>query len=250
MIKAKVRYFGPAKVSAAAQLKNGIRVQAFTSPDFTGMPVGEGRVTRIDDIASVGDIEPNALILGIKPGVYYLRAFIDTDGDGAFSRNWESWGYGNFVGAWDAALVSVSRGFVSSAASGSAYVYTPRPYTVAVGADVPVAEIYIEDQDSDNDGLPDAWEMDSSTSLDTLGPASGPTFFTKVNTNLATTVRAFTMLNASSSGKTYAPIILMNTILSGSDPGATAAAAWLLACDGQAASPEVVAVRIAEFSLA
>ena len=128
-------------------------------------------------------------------------------------------------------------------------MYTPRPYKVAVGEEVPVAEIYIEDQDSDNDGFPDAWERDSRTTLETLGPASGPTFFTKVNTNLATTVKAFTKLNASSAGRTYAPITLMNALISGADPEATAAAAWLLSGNGQAASPEVVAVRIAAFSL-
>ncbi len=249
MAKVKVRYFGPANVTASAQLSNSIRVQAFTTPDFSGMPAGEGRVTRIDDISSVGEIEPNAVIMGLKPGVYYLRAFIDTDGDGAFSRTWESWGYGNFVGAWDAAIVSVSRGFTAAAASGSAYVYTPRPYTVAVGAEVPVAEIYIEDQDSDNDGFPDAWERSTRANLDVLGPASGATFFTKVNTNLATTVAAFTKLNASSAGKTYAPITLMNALVSGADPAATSAAAWLLSGDADSAAPEVVAVRIDGFSL-
>jgi len=252
MIKAKVRYYGPAATSASAKTLAGmIRVQAFTSPDFTGMPAGEARVTSRAQMSSVGEMEqPNAVILGLKPGTYYVRAFIDSKGTAEWA-NWCSWGYGNYVGAWDAAQVRITRGsVVSTSYAATAFQYTPRPYVVAVGAEPPVADIYIEDMDRDNDGLPDAWEYDQQGSLVKVDLPRGATFFTKVNTNLATTVKSYTKLNASSSGKTYAPITLMNTILSGSDPDVTRAAAWLLAGDDSVVAPEVVAVRIAGFSLA
>ena len=110
MLNAKVRYFGPGKI-ATGTLKGLIRVQAFTSPDFTGMPAGEAYVANTNAISSISNMPPNATILALKPGTYYVRAFIDSDGDAKWSK-WESWGYGNFVGAWDAALATVSRGQV------------------------------------------------------------------------------------------------------------------------------------------
>ena len=246
MIKAKVHYFGPG-TAATGNVKNLIRVQAFTSPDFTGMPAGEAMVKDVSRLSDVGDIDVNAVILGIKPGTYYIRAFIDSDGDAEWAQ-WESLGYGNYVGAVDAALVRITRGSVASFAAAATYPFTPRPYTVAVGEVPPTAEIYIEDMDSDNDHLPDIWEWNQKSSLDTLGPPSGATFFTKVNTNLATTVKSYTMLNASSSGQTYAPITLMNSIISGSDPAAMAAAIDFFT--DSSADTDSVAVRIDSFSLA
>jgi len=246
MLNAKVRYFGPGKIATGA-VKGLIHVQAFTSPDFTGMPAGEAYVANTVGISSSSAMAPNATILALKPGTYYVRAFIDSDGDAKWSK-WESWGYGNFVGAWDAALATVSRGQVSGAAAGSAFVFTPRPYTVAVGEEPPTADIYIEDMDSDDDHLPDIYEYDTEGgSLTKRSTPTGNTFFTKVNTNLATTVKAYTKLNASSSGKTYAPIMLMNSIISGSDMAAMAAGIDFFT--DSLAGAENVAVRIDSFSL-
>jgi hypothetical protein len=188
----------------------------------------------------------NATILGLKPGSYYVRAFIDSDGDAKWSK-WESWGYGNFVGAWDAALATVSRGNMSGAAAGSAFVFTPRAFTVAVGEEPPLVDIYIEDMDSDDDHLPDIYEYDTQGSLTKRSTPTGNTFFTKVNTNLATTVKAYTKLNASSSGQTYAPIMLMNALISGSDMALMAAGIDFFA--ESSAGTENVAVKIDSFSL-
>ena len=245
MLKAKVRYFGPGTV-ATDNVNRLIHVQAFTSPDFTGMPAGEAYVTDVSQISAVTNIDVNAVILGIKPGKYYVRAFIDSDGDAKWSK-WESWGYGNFVGAWDAALESVSRGQVAGAAAGSAYVFTPRPYTVAVGEEPPVVDIYIEDMDSDADHLPDIYEYDTEGSLTARSTPTGNTFFTRVNTNLAAKVEAYLNLNASSVGKTYAPITLMSSIISGSDPAVLAAGIDFLT--DSSAGRENVAVKIDSFSL-
>ena len=245
MVKAKVRYSGPGIVSAAAQLKNIIRVQAFTSPDFTGEPAGEARVTSLAGIADSTNIAPNAVILALRPGTYYLRAFIDTNGDAKWSR-WESWGYGNYVGAWDAVLIKVNRGILADSAEATSFPFTPRPYTVAAGAEPPVAEIYIEDMDTDADHLPDIYEMDTEGSLSKRSAPKGATFFTRVNTNLEATVSSYTRLNEASAGTTYAPMRLMGAMLSGSDPYAMAAAIDMLS-DG--AVTENVAVRIASFSL-
>ena len=71
-LKACVRYYGPAKVTATASaITNLIRVQAFASPDFTGMPAGEGYVTMTNRLNSTTDATtPNATILGLKPGSF------------------------------------------------------------------------------------------------------------------------------------------------------------------------------------
>ncbi len=242
MIRAKVRYFGPGTVGTGS-LNNLIHVQAFTSPDFTGMPAGEGYVTRTGDIASVGDIEPNALILGVKPGTYYIRAFIDSDGDSAWSK-WESWGYGNYVGMDDNSMLRLTYGTQEIEAPG--FPFAPRPYTVVLGEGNPVAEIYIEDMDTDADHLPDVYEYDTQGSITKRSAPKGPTFFTRVNPDLKTSLAAYKLVNASSYGQTYAPITLLNTILSGSDPYATADAIDLIS--GGTVS-EKVAVRIDAFSL-
>ena len=245
MIRVKVRYFGPGTV-ATDNLNGLIRVQAFTSPDFTGMPAGEAMVTDVSKLSAPGDIDVNAVILGIKPGTYYIRAFIDSDGDAKWSP-WESWGYCNYVGASDAVIASTSRG-LAAYFSDTVFPFLPRPYTVAVDEVPPTVEIYMEDMDSDADHLPDVYEYNTEGSLAARSAPNGSTFFTKVNRTLGPTVESYTKLNASSSGQTYAPITLMNSIISGSDPVAMAAAIDFFA--GSSAGTENVAVRIDSFSLA
>ena len=156
-VKAAVKYFGPKEVlgsvlSLGAQGK--IRVEAFVSPDFTGVPVARGFFA--GDAASLtnDDYSANVVLKGIPSGSYYLRAYIDTDGD--FKRSvWESWGYAN-------------RRDMTSGRN----IFTPVPVTV--GPDVaaaPLARIYIEDADTDGDWLPDAWEWTTSGgSLTAKGP--------------------------------------------------------------------------------
>ena len=163
-IKACVRYYGPAWVTATpGALKDIIRVQAFESPDFTGMPAGEAYVTDISAYASTTDATtPNALILGLNPGTYYLRAFIDSDGDGAWSR-WETWGYLNNVG----------RNMKD--------LYTPISVVVENGKPAPDATIFMEDMDTDRDNFQDAKEWNENASLDVRGAPDGDTFFTRVN---------------------------------------------------------------------
>ena len=132
-----VKYFGPLAESLSAvptTQKNLVRVQAFTSPDFSGLPVGETYVTNVADIASETVISTNAIITGVAQGCrYYVRAYIDTDASGTKS-DWESWGYACWVGDPD----------VKS-------VWTPKPVTVSYTDMVPVATVFIEDADTDND---------------------------------------------------------------------------------------------------
>jgi hypothetical protein len=142
----KVKYFGPGSVNVAdSTLAGTLRVEAYTSPDFSGEPAGR---TFVRDLASVTNKEQviNATIIGLESGTYYVRAFIDSDGD--FKRsNWESWGY------------ACSRGDASAGA-----IYAPTPVTVGVGSPVPEAFVYVEDCDVDQDCLPDVYEYEEAGS--------------------------------------------------------------------------------------
>jgi hypothetical protein len=156
-VKAAVKYFGPNEVlkdALSAGINGKVRVEAFSSPDFTGAPVARGYFA--GDYASLtnDDYSANVILKGIPSGSYYLRAYVDSDGD--FKRSkWESWGYAN-------------RRDLTSGKN----IFTPVAVTLgpAVAA-APLVRIYIEDVDTDGDWLPDAWEwVTSSGSLTAKGP--------------------------------------------------------------------------------
>ena len=250
-IYARVKYFGTGARSAnPSAVEKLIRVQAFTSPDFSGQPAGEGWVTNTANLGSADDASKaaNAVIIGVPPGTYYVRAFLDTNGN-CSKDNWETWGYGCYVGAADAPYANVLRG--GESVSAVDFPFTPRPYVVTAGAEPPLAEIYLEDADTDNDGLPDVYEWDQKESLGSLSSPNGNTFFTKVNPNLATTVKAYTQLGARAVGNnTYAAMTLMSVLLSDADPAVTASAAALLSAAPDApVVEERTVVTIKSFSL-
>ncbi len=245
-IKAAVKYFGPlvGSISSGASLKNLIHVQAFTSPDFTGKPVGEAYVTDVSKIASTTEVVANAIIRGVPPGTYYVRAFIDTDPN--FKKDaWETWGYGCYVGAIDAPYANVTRS--GSTASAADFPYTPRPYTVMTEADVPEATIYLEDVDTDFDGFPDAWEMQTYGSLATRAPITGNTFFATVNPNLLTSLSSYNLGSDVSGSTANLGFTLMGALLNSSGDSAVMAASLLSASPESAV--EETAVRIKSFSL-
>ena len=156
-----VRYYGPSSVVAAGR---PIRVQAFKTPDFSGAPVAEGYVSDLTTVASTEAIrEENAKILGLKAGTYYIRAFVDTDRNGALSyttdvvkhtATWESWGC------------------YCTRDSRTGTIFTPKSITVGPGSNAnDVIPVFIEDCDTDRDSLPDAWEWTLNGNLSSYGPA-------------------------------------------------------------------------------
>ena len=143
-LNAAVKYFGPGTVNTAvATVPGTLRVEAYTTPDFSGEPAGR---TFVRDLASVtnAEHEVNATIIGLKPGTYYVRAFIDSDGD--FTRaDWESWGY------------ACPRGDTSTRT-----LFAPTAVTVGEGQPTPSVRVYVEDCDTDQDCLPDSKEYDAA----------------------------------------------------------------------------------------
>ena len=204
-------------------------MQAFTSPDFSGLPVGETYVTNVADIASETVISTNAIITGVAQGCrYYVRAYIDTDASGTKS-DWESWGYACWVGDPD----------VKS-------VWTPKPVTVSYTDMAPVVTVFIEDADTENDGFPDAWEMNKNGSLTTQGPISGDTFFAAVNPDLEAALNAYDKV-ASAFADSGAAATTLRTIprLRSSSPQM----AELLAGEEGDLPQETTSVQIKSFSL-
>ena len=149
-----VRYFGPTETYT----RNNpvVRVQAFTSPDFTGKPVAAGYVadpSSAENGLAVANREvmANCHVVGLEPGSYYLQAFIDSNGNGVCDR-WETQGY-------------------LCARDGSTADWL-NPTTINFGTSVglgDLAVIYLEDADTDADGLPDAWEYAVYGSLTAKG---------------------------------------------------------------------------------
>ena len=143
-IPVAVKYCGPGKVT------DRIIVEAYASPDFCGTPLSVGYVKHTDTLADADRIEINAELAGLyTKGVCYIRAFLDTNGNGVRDE-WESWGYGNYVG------------------TDRKDVYTPYAYTFdeyRVNGHVPTAVVYIEDADTNGNKLPDVWEWNKSGKL-------------------------------------------------------------------------------------
>ena len=231
-IAVRVKYFGPLVGSLSAvptTTKNLIRVQAFTSPDFSGLPVAETYVTDVASIASENVIATNAIIRGVaQGGRYYVRAYIDTDADGMKS-DWESWGYACYVG--DTSVKSV---------------WTPKPIDVSYTNMAPVTTVFIEDADTDGDDFPDAWEMNQvNGSLTGQGPISGNTFFAAVNPNLTASLSAYANVAAAldrSGSSNYPKIVRLMS-------RSPLAAAQLLSGDNDVLPEETTAVQIKSFSL-
>ena len=140
-----VRYAGPsavlAKCADVGQLKGLVRVQAFDTPDFSGDPLAATVATNAAQLADTADIVSAVRLVGLKMGgVYYVRAFIDSNGNGV-KDDWESWGCVNFLGE-QADDISAPKAVALEVSSVKA----------------PVCGLFIDDADTDGDDLPDAWE--------------------------------------------------------------------------------------------
>ena len=194
-IAVAVKYMGPGKFTSS-KTNGAIVVQAFTSPDFTGQPVSQTYVMGLDDavnaqsLAATDEVRMNAILRGLPKGaVYYVRAFIDSNGDGR-RQKWESWGYGNYIG------------------TDRKDYFTPYAYSLASREDddlvSPTAVVYIEDADTNNNKIPDVWEYDKDGELggtSTTGVAADSPYVVTIDGNAVSAI----FLNANSTGAVYLP---------------------------------------------
>ena len=136
-----VKYTGPEKVlencADTTTTKGMVRIQAFTTADFSGEPVSQAFITDKASLVDTTDVTVNGMLYGLPvEGTFYIRAYIDSNGN--FTKDdWESWGY---------AKTSVTL-------------------TPDLRAQQNVG-VYIEDADTDQDWLPDAWEYETYGDLE------------------------------------------------------------------------------------
>ena len=178
-------YTGP-----AAGLLDCVRVQAFASPDFTGDPIAETTLRYVDirDSLSPEGTDANAVLAGLPEGSYFLRAYIDTNGNGTHDE-WESWGYLN------------ERDQASKPG-----IFNPVALTAAYKPlKTNVRKLFIEDCDTDGDFFPDVWEAEQNGGVfvkflrgNGQGPVDGDAELIGINPELKAVLEAseFPMLEA------------------------------------------------------
>ena len=205
--EARVKYYGP----AAAMLTGRVKVQAYRTASFTGMPEAEYTLAGTDLAALTSLAAPvvNARLYGLQEsgvaGPYYLCAYIDHNGNDVRDP-WESWGYANHYGV-DTVLP-----------------YMARAVEVLYSAAAPRLDIVIEDADTDQDWVPDAWEYEQNPAgdfLDLVGPATGAAGDTEINPYLggllSQTPAFFTMLALGTTDLDGDGLGDLNELLLGSD---------------------------------
>ena len=162
----RVCYAGP-----ATWLEGRIRLQAFASPDFTGDPVAELTLGDVSAEALSPSVKTaNAKLIGLPEGNYFLRAYIDTNGNGLHDE-WESWGYLN------------ERDRATKPG-----IFNPVGMTAASNpSEANVRQLLIEDCDTDGDWFPDVWEAEQNKGVfdpEVIKPVTGDAELIGVNTNL------------------------------------------------------------------
>ena len=195
MIDATVKYFGP----ALGDLVDNVKVEAYTTRDFTGVAASQYTLSNTELISLVDSSTTNinAVLRGLTPsdfaGKYYVMAYIDSNNNNQ-RDGWESWGYANYYGK----NVLVDNDELESDSlfrdlfGGMTAPYVAQPVDVAFAANIPSVTIIIEDADTDKDWFPDAWEYSQNPGEDFLEPigpsASWPADMgnTEVNPTLTT----------------------------------------------------------------
>ena len=127
-------YYGQANASR-------IKVQAYESSGFSGLPSAQASLNNISSFA----------LMGLVADSYYVMAFIDSNGNGELD-DWESYGFHKNTASQFATSYGVGRVNVPPSQTG--------------------IELVIRDRDTDNDGLPDAWEYDQFGGLTAAGPGT------------------------------------------------------------------------------
>lgn len=138
-----VRYYGP-KVCVD---ESNVRVEAYTTPDFTGDPVARGRVMARTSVSKTdAEHAANCTLIGLPKGTYYVRAWLDLNKSAYGTRyvreDYEAWGY------------------ACGREKAPAQPYAALPITIDdVNAGMKPVDIYIEDVDTNGNVQPDTWEI-------------------------------------------------------------------------------------------
>jgi len=172
-IEVSVKYYGTVTDQSL------VKVQAYTSRDFTGVPSSKHILTgtELTDLTAAGTTNSNALLTGLLPsafaGDYYIMAYVDCNNN-EIRDIWEPWGYANHVGTNILVNSEVPVAYRSLYGHLTA-PYEARPVTVATGINPPTATIIIQDADTDQDRWTDGWEYQMNPGENFLAPI-GPEY--------------------------------------------------------------------------
>jgi len=173
MIEAVVKYLGPAN----DDLRDLVKVSAYTTRDFTGVPASQYTLldSEIGSLTDMSTTNVNAVMRGLTPsqfnGWYYIMAYIDYNKNNQRDA-WESWGYANYYGK-NVLVDDKEMGADSiykNLFGGRVAPYVALPVETEMSTHIPRVIIQIEDNDTDQDWFPDAWEYEMNPGDDFLEP--------------------------------------------------------------------------------
>ena len=156
-----------------------LRVEAYEHADFAAEPkAGATRTSAAAALSSTAySTGINLSVLGLEPGKeYFLLAYVDIDADGKRSAG-EPWGYVRRLGQKD-------------------WQYDPVPVTASFAKGDSV-ELWIQDVDTDNDGLSDTYELKQKGNLSTLGYTAATTRSQVISAVMAYSVGGLSVLSRS-----------------------------------------------------
>jgi len=142
-IAGNIYYFGKADSS-------NIIVEAFDNAGFSGKP--DARILLNPTVSRTNIFKGSFTLRGLQAGTYYVRASLDVTPAGGTRDNKFDWPWESF-------------GFVRNDTN----FYKPKGIALTATTFVDGQKIIIRDSDTDNDKLPDAWEMYFFGNLDQTG---------------------------------------------------------------------------------
>jgi len=147
----RVRYFGPANVRAGAKFV----VEAFKTPDFTGVPVARAFVADADKGKLSDDSDrtsANAWLMGLPAGRYFVRAYADDVARTVGTRT-TTFGVSRKRDAFE------SWGYACPRERSAETPFTPEGFSVEdLNGWADPVEVYVEDVDTNGNCIPDAYE--------------------------------------------------------------------------------------------
>ncbi len=140
-IAGEVYYFGKVSKGYGAGQTNNLTVivQTFESAGFSGVADGQVQISYNCNTNTPSAKKGNYLLSGLRNKAYYVRAFIDMNGN-------------RTLDAFE------PMGFARHPATGTAYTPLRVDLSGQAGISVENIQVVIRDRDTDDDQLPDSWE--------------------------------------------------------------------------------------------
>ena len=159
---------GAGMISGRAQYRGWstnatIVVEAYEGSGFDQRPAAKVKA----------DANYNYKLMGLPIGTYFVRAYNDQNKNGVLDSG-EAWSLVKGVPARVGSIVwvqaTISRGGVSAEAAANVYAvdYSTKAIEMKSLAEQAGNDMVIHDSDSDNDGLPDIWELVYAGSLSSM----------------------------------------------------------------------------------